>query len=152
MHAWDRLMWICDIAQLVVSQPHLDWTKVVKIAESADSERLLLLGLRLADDVLGVPAPEPVMSRARADRQVTRLATTITEHLFESASTDLDADRAKGLLQLMSRERLWHKLWLVATPNESDWEVMSLPKSLSSLYYVIRPFRLLEKYSRRLRG
>jgi hypothetical protein len=151
MHAWDRLMWVCDIAQLVVSHPGLDWTTLVKVAESAGSERLLLLGLRLADDLLGVPAPEPIMSRARADRQVTRLSKMISEQLFESAPTDLEADRAKSLLQLLSRERLWHKLWLAATPNESDWEVMRLPKSLSSLYYVIRPFRLLGKYGRRLR-
>ena len=65
--------------------------------------------------------------------------------------SDVDADRQKSLLQLMSRDRLWHKLWLAATPNESDWELMRLPASLSALYYVLRPFRLLRKYGRQLR-
>jgi hypothetical protein len=152
MHAWDRVKWISDIAQLVASHPDLVWTRAVEIAESAASARLLLLGLRLADELLGAPAPEPLMSRARADRQVTRISTTISERLFESPPTGLEGDRAKGWLQLMSRERLWHKLWLAATPNESDWEVMRLPKSLSPLYYLIRPFRLLGKYGRRFRG
>ena len=147
-HAWERLMWISDIAQLLTSQPGLDWARVVETAAAAGSERLLLLGLRLADNLLGAPAPEPLRSRARADRQVTRLATKISERLFESALTELEADRAKSLLQLMSRQRLWHKLWLAATPNESDWQVMRLPKSLSFLYYVIRPFRLVGKYGR----
>ena len=150
-HAWDRLKWIVDIAQLVASHPGLDWTTAMEIAKSAGNERLLLLGLRLADDLLGALAPEPLVSRAGADRQVTQIATKISDQLFESALTDLEADRAKSLLQLMSRERLWHKLWLAATPNESDWGVMRLPRSLSRLYYVIRPFRLLGKYGQRFK-
>lgn len=149
-HAWERLMWISDIAQLVASCPDLDWAKALEIADSSGSERLLLLGLRLADDLLGAAAPDPVMTRARTNRHVTRLATTISERLFESAPNDVEADRQKSLLQLMSRNRLWHRLWLAATPNESDWEVMRLPNSLSPLYYVIRPFRLLGKYGRRV--
>jgi hypothetical protein len=149
-HAWDRLKWISDIAQLVTSHPDLDWGEAVEVADSAGSERLLLLGLRLADDLLGAVPPEPVMSRARTDRHVTRLASRVSERLFESAASDVEADREKSLLQLMSRERLWHKLWLAATPNESDWEMMRLPKLLSPLYYVIRPFRLLGKYGRQV--
>lgn len=151
-HAWERLKWISDIAQLVASQPRLDWARAVEIAASSGSERLLLLGLRLADDLLGAASPEPVMTRARTNRHVTRLATTVSERLFEPALSDVDADREKSLLQLRSRDRLWHKLWLAATPNESDWEVMRLPGSLSGLYYVIRPFRLLGKYGRQVRS
>jgi hypothetical protein len=151
-HAWERLKWVSDIAQLVTTQSDLDWEKAVEIAGSAGSERLLFLGLRLAEDLLGVAAPEWVMTRARADQHVTRLAAMVSERLFESAPSEVDADRNKSVLQLMSRDRLWHKLWLAATPNESDWAVMRLPRSLSPLYYVIRPFRLLGKYGRRVRS
>jgi hypothetical protein len=150
-HAWERLKWVSDIAQVVTSHSNLDWAKAVEIADSAGSERLLLLGLRLAEDLLGATAPEHVMARARADQHVTRLAVIVSDRLFESAPSEVEADRNKSVLQLMSRDRLWHKLWLAATPNESDWAVMRLPRSLSSLYYVIRPFRLLGKYGRRLR-
>ncbi|HYN80743.1 MAG TPA: nucleotidyltransferase family protein [Gemmatimonadaceae bacterium] len=149
-HAWERLKWISDIARLVTSHPGLDWAKSVEIADSTGSERILLLGLRLADDLLGAASPEQVITRARTSRHVTRLANTVSERLFEPAATDVEADRDKSLLQLRSRDRLWHKLWLAATPNESDWEVMRLPGSLSALYYVIRPFRLLRKYGRRV--
>ena len=151
-HGWGRLKWINDIAQLVASHPDLNWTSAVEIAHSAGSERLLLLGLRLAVDLLGAPVPDTVLSRARANRHVTRLAKTVSDRLFESATSETEADRDKSLLQLMSRDRLWHKLWLAATPNETDWEAIRLPKSLSSLYYVIRPFRLLGKYGRPHRG
>jgi len=92
------------------------------------------------------------MTRARTNRHVTRLATTVSDRLFEPALSDVDADREKSLLQLRSRDRLWHKLWLAATPNESDWEVIRLPASLSALYYVMRPFRLIGKYGRQVRS
>src|SRR5687767_2103864 len=151
-HAWERLMWISDIAQLVAFCPGLDWAKSLEIAESSGSERLLLLGVRLAADLFGAAAPESVMTRARTNRHVTRLATTVSDRLFEPALSDVDADREKSLLQLRSRDRLWHKLWLAATPNESDWEVIRLPASLSALYYVMRPFRLIGKYGRQAVG
>jgi hypothetical protein len=149
-HAWERLMWINDIAQLVASCPDLDWDQALEIADSSRSERLLLLGLRLADDLFGAAPPEHVMTRARTDPQVSRLAAIVSDRLFEPLLSDVDADREKSLLQLRSRDRLWHKLWLAATPNESDWGVMRLPASLSALYYVMRPFRLLGKYGRQL--
>lgn len=147
-HAWKRLMWISDIARLVASHPGLDWARALEIAAASGGERLLLLGLRLADDLLGIVPPEPVVTRARTDRHVTRLAKRVSESLFESAPSEVEADREKSLLQLMSRERLWHKLRLVVTPNTSDWEASRLPRFLSPLYYVIRPFRLLGKYGR----
>ena len=151
-HAWERLMWINDIAHLVASCPGLDWAQALEIADSSGSERLLLLGLRLADELFGAAPPEPVMTRARTNRHVTRLAAIVSDRLFEPALSDVDADREKSLLQLRSRNRLWHKLWLAATPNETDWELMRLPASLSALYYVMRPFRLLGKYGRQLRS
>ena len=143
-------MWIGDIVLLVACHPGLNWGKAVEIAASSGSERLLFLGLRLANDLLGAASPEPVMTRVRTDPHVTRLATTVVERLFESPPNGVEADRQKSLLQIMSRNRLWHKLWLAATPNESDWEVMRLPRSLWPLYYVIRPFRLIGKYGRRV--
>ncbi len=143
-------MWINDIAHLVASCPDLDWVQALEIADSSGSERLLLLGLRLADELFGAAPPEPVMTRARTNRHVTRLAATVSDRLFEPALSDVEADREKSLLQLRSRDRLWHKLWLAATPNESDWQVIRLPASLSALYYVMRPFRLFGKYGRQI--
>lgn len=54
------------------------------------------------------------------------------------------------------RERYRDKLWpfvaiplAIARPNELDQAVVSLPASLSSLYYVVRPIRLVGKYGLR---
>lgn len=149
-HAWERLKWIADIAQLVAGNGAIEWANAVEIASCSGSKRVLLLGLRLANDLLGAAPPEPVMTHARADRHVARLAATVSERLFEHVPSEVDADREKSLLQLRSRDRLWHKLWLAATPNESDWKVVRLPGWLSAFYYVIRPFRLVGKYGRQV--
>src|SRR5215211_4368567 len=47
-HLWERLGWICDIAELV-SRHDFDWNALLKRAASADSDRMFLLGLYLAE-------------------------------------------------------------------------------------------------------
>ena len=41
---------------------------------------------------------------------------------------------------------------LVLAPTLADWQLVSLPRPLFLLYYVVRPFRLAAKYAQRLLG
>jgi hypothetical protein len=60
------------------------------------------------------------------------------------------------LLYLKMRERFKDKaryvLYLTFTPNTRDWNLLRLPNFLFSLYYILRPIRLLAKYGVRLLG
>src|SRR5438128_6595765 len=58
---WRRLQWICDIAELIHTYPKLNWERVVAQAKALGSERMLLLGLSLASELLGTPLPEEVL-------------------------------------------------------------------------------------------
>jgi hypothetical protein len=145
-HLWERLAWICDIAELVQATPHLDWTRVVDEARRSASERMLALGLRLATDLLGAPMPEPVRSRAEADPVIGGLVSRVRASLFPADN------RPAGLLEqarfhLRVRERWGHRLrycWLALTTlTVADWEQRRLPPALAFLYYPIRFFRLL---------
>ena len=83
---------------------------------------------------------------SRAGRLAT-LAAEVTARLFRDAPPDPVAlDLEKSIFQLRSRPRLWDKVRLAATPNETDWALLPLPEPLYPLYYVLRPFRLLIKY------
>jgi hypothetical protein len=147
-HFWERLAWVVDIAQLV-SNRDVDWTKLSEIAESMASTRLLLLGLHLADGMLGAPVPQELLERARADVQVQRLASEV----FEQYSAPLDANAGvlpRALFRLRSSDGLWRGLRqllrLGLSPTESDREAVELPGFLSPLYTVVRPLRLLAEY------
>ena len=149
-HIWSRLIWICDIAQLLVSFPGLDWTAVVQEAEQSGLWRPLALGVLLARRVAGAPVPQPVMRRFELDRTACRLAEHVQKNLFfEPASTpvgrvpyhiQLLGFRDKTLL-LLSGDLL--------RPNERDRALLHLPKALHAGYYLVRPFRILRDKSAR---
>ncbi len=144
-HMWERLIWICDIAELTRARPGLDWARMVAEARQAASERMLALGLRVAADLLGAPMPGPVRRRAEVDAVVPTLAAAVRARLFR------DDGRPSGLLeqarfQLRVRERWRHRVrycWLAMTTlTVEDWAARRLPRALSFLHYPLRLFRL----------
>jgi Uncharacterised nucleotidyltransferase len=143
-HLWERLAWICDVAELSRATPDLDWTAMVAEARRQGSERMLTHGLYLATDLLGAPLPDAVRQRAERDAQIRALTASVRASLFR------DPSQPRGFLEharfhLRVRERWGHRLrycWRAATTlTVADWEV-PLPRALSFLYYPIRLLRL----------
>jgi len=54
-HHWDRLSFVCDIAELLRRYPTLDWDLVLRRATAARCRRVLSLAVALAADLYGVP-------------------------------------------------------------------------------------------------
>jgi hypothetical protein len=67
MHSWEQLLWIADIAELVRTQPALEWGQVLEQSHRAGRGRMLMLGLYLADTLLDAPLPHSVRAELRAD-------------------------------------------------------------------------------------
>lgn len=84
-HCWQRLGWICDVAELIRVHQGLDWGRVMAQAGRLGSERRLFLGLCLARDLLGTALPEEVRQRMQADPVVKSLAAQVCERLFREA-------------------------------------------------------------------
>ena len=142
-HMWERLAWICDVAEMLQNGPHLDWARIRAEARRSDSLRTVALGLRLAEDLLGVAVPEPMRAHA-ADPAVGALAAHVRATLFR------DRRHRPGFFEqarfhLRLRERWRHRLryaWMAATTlTVADWD-RRLPRGLWFLYYPIRLVRL----------
>jgi hypothetical protein len=148
-HGWGRLGWICDLAQLIRVRPDLDWQAVWEQADRLGVRRVVLVGLLLARDLLGAALPEPVLGKIRADRPAARLAREVCEQLFVLPHRR-PGKLAQRLLTLKLRERLRDRvgycLRLALTPTEGDRELLALPPALASLYYLVRPIRLIGRY------
>ena len=142
-HVWSRLIWICDVAQLLASSPDLDWKEVIYEAKKSGLCRTLALGVLLAHRVVGATVPQAVLRRFESDSPACNLAQHIQENLFDApGSTPMGrVPYSIRLLGFHDRVR-----WLLSLdflrPNERDREALSLPKSLHALYYLIRPFRV----------
>ena len=146
-HLWERLSWICDVAELV-SRRSVDWNALLKRATDADSERMFLLGLYLAERLLDAPLPSEVKQRCDADERLPSLAKNIIAHLF-SGTTHLPATSREifkynlGVRKTLSA-RARYVLHMLR-PTDSDLGARALPAKLSFAYYLVRPLRLLFK-------
>lgn len=147
-HLWERLAWICDVAELLRSHPHLDWPFVFAQARATRTERMLLLGLRLARQLLDAELPGEIDSRVDAEPYVARLAERVGARLFDGAEHKPAALLSNITFNLLARRGLRDRLRyfsFIFTPTDGDLAVLALPPKLSFGYYLLRPFRLLLK-------
>ncbi len=143
-HVWSRLVWICDVAKLLESEPELDWDFAQREAKRVGLMRCLVLGVLLARNLVGAQVPPKVLRRFEADRAMRKLADFLQAHVAEQPGR-VPEGRVPNNIQLLGfRDRA--AVVLSPTffrPNAQDRAVVKLPKALDPLYYLIRPFRLL---------
>ena len=146
-HLWERLGWICDVAELI-SRHDLNWTTLLGRAAKADSERMFLLGLHLAETLLDAPLPSYVKHRCNADKRLAPLAFNIVANLFNGPEHVPATPREIFKYNLGVRTSLSARaryLVHMLQPTDSDVGRRSLPAGLHFAYYVMRPFRLMFK-------
>ena len=146
-HLWERLGWICDVAELI-ARHELDWTALQRRAAAADNERMFLLGLHLARKLLGTTLPTEIQQRCDSDARLESLAANVSEHLFNgpthvpATSTEIFKYNIGVRKSLAARARYFVH---VLRPTDSDFGTRPLPQRLSFAYYLVRPIRLLFK-------
>src|SRR5687767_299417 len=143
-HLWERLGWICDVAELI-SRRDMNWTALLDRAAKAESERMFLLGLHLAEKLLETPLPLEVKLGCKADQRLEPLAANIVEHLFNGPehvpATSGEIFRYNlGVRKSFSARTRY--LAHILRPTDGDISTHSLP---AFAYYLTRPFRLLFK-------
>jgi hypothetical protein len=146
-HLWERLAWVCDVAALVNSHADLNWPLVVRLARDSRVERMLYLALRLAWGLLGAKLPEEVREAA-CDGALAGLASEVASGQFSGAVYEPAGLARNVMFNMRARARLGEKvgyLRFIFTPTEGDLTAVTLPDSISFLYYLLRPLRLVLK-------
>jgi hypothetical protein len=108
-HAWARLGWVCDVAQLVSHRDDLNWELVIERANKLGLLRMLWVGLQLASKLAGLELPHAVAEKMRPRRRLVVVAEQMRRRILVST------DKTSGTLrltwrQLKMRERLRDKL------------------------------------------
>jgi hypothetical protein len=162
-----RLVQICDTAELIRGSLHLEWDDVLRRARAIGGCRFLLLNVLLANDLLDAELPESVCGLARADPVVATLAVEVCQRLFPwPVGTGRPLPIGAGMppkldswFHLRGRERLRDRITyvyqllldrvsLLVTPTARDRAFVRLPGRLDAVYYVVRPFRVLWQATR----
>lgn len=142
-HVWSRLLWICDIAHLVLSATALDWESVAQEARALGLWRPLALGVLLANRMLGTPTDCPLLFSIQQDNTVLKLTKHFEENLLVAPGMGPAGRIPYNVLLLDSRERL--RLLFSSSllrPNELDRAAIPFAGP-QPLYYLVRPIRLL---------
>ena len=145
---------ICDLAMLVRANPDLDRAAVLLHARRLRSERIVLVSLRLANDLLGIPLSQEVTDRIRSHPPIDRLVEYARHQLLDDEGVAAAPPLTSDEFYWNVRERMLDKLYpyyhryVVQTvqPCDLDRGLMRLPAGLSFLYYFLRPVRLVGKY------
>ncbi len=155
-HHWSRLSWIADVAEMLRAPSRIDWKVLLTRARELGCERMVLLGLRLASDLLDAELPIEVRERIHMCPTLSRLAEQVIGWLFSEYHHAIGLSEEAAFF-VASRERwrdrlpyldLFARAWLKAAlkPTQKDRDWVSLPDSLAIGYFFIRPLRIAYGY------
>jgi Uncharacterised nucleotidyltransferase len=149
-HVWGRLIWLCDIAQ-ILKRENLDWDWVQSRARELGIERILRITLLLANRLLATAIPAAIEESILADRAARAFADEIAVNLARGVSYGIETvSYFRFMMRLRERrlDRLRFLVRLTFTPGPGEWEVVRLPKLLFPLYRVVRLARLASRFAR----
>src|SRR4030081_2809169 len=149
-HVWERLIWLCDIAQ-IVNLPNLNWGCIVDHAKELGIVRILSITLQLTSTLLGVPPPRAVESESIKDAVSVALADEIRTRIVSRNPRPIES-LAYFRLMMRLRERKADRLKflqrLALTPGPVEWKAVRLPAPLFPLYRLVRLSRLAARLVR----
>jgi putative nucleotidyltransferase-like protein len=158
-HAWERLRWLVDLAELLREPGAVD--AALEAADAAGLGPAMLHALALAHDWLGLGVAERHLVRARASARVRRLD-RILMHLY--AGEAWHEQPSHGTRQALARYSVWARLyrfslkpgwryWTTQAMREwftpADWSTLPLPDAMFRLYPLLRPAGWLVRRWRR---
>jgi len=140
-----------------VYKEQIDWEKIQLEACKRGIERMLGLGLFLAQEFLGTALPEEISKKVRENLGTKSLAQQISSRLF--AEVEPLGDVNKIIFYLKTKDHWQDRLqfcfryfyqWLhaVVTPTSKERSLLPLPTPFFFFYYFLRPLRLAAKYVR----
>jgi hypothetical protein len=108
-HEWSQLRWICDVAELTHRHPELDLLETLERARAQGAERIVLIGLALAQSLLELGLPLQVAARLAADGRALDLSGRIARRLargVHAVPSVSELSRFRYLMRERRRDRV----------------------------------------------
>jgi hypothetical protein len=123
----------------------MDWDEVRRLGQEMRCERIVALGLFLAEELLDAPVPDDVF---KDHSSIQSMASKVCDRLFrDSRGTGRKTIFSDfSFFHLKVRDSLADSIRygaaLIFKPSRQEWRIFPLPKSLCFLYFPIRVVRL----------
>jgi len=158
-HTWSPAKFLIDLAHFVDNQKDIDWDVLNLRAKKMGCHRIVTIGLHLAESVCGLQLSQT----AKMAFPLNKKSRKSLRH-YQTRSVAINPKITAlilffGVLNALDSfpVRLRYLSYFILTPSPQDFMLVTLPKSLHWLYYLIRPFRLAWRFAvkplqRRLMG
>jgi hypothetical protein len=150
---WERIEWIIDVDRLIRNLDSIDWELVWQYAKKMHSVNSLLLGLSLSQTLFHTKLPAIMQDKIAQHTKVYELETYTLQLLNQSVnnqstatSTMFQKFKYHASLYDSCSDKVKYYLSTIFKITPDDVLNINLPKHLSFLYFIIRPFRLAHKY------
>jgi Uncharacterised nucleotidyltransferase len=107
-HRWERLTWLCDIAEIMRLRPELNWDAMIARSQLLVCRRMLYLGVLLAHDLLDAPLPDAILKKMQSDREVMLLVNKTRQQLLYKMNSS-DQFLGKTIYQIRASDRIQEK-------------------------------------------
>jgi len=143
-HVWGRLVWLCDIAQLMSLQ-NLNWRQIASQAEILGVVRILRVTMLTAHRLLGAAIPAAAEENLPEDAAAVTIAEEIQPHIVSATAYNIESLAYFRLMMRLrenpaDRRRFLQRL--ILTPGPGEWNAVPLPESWFPLYRLVRLWRL----------
>ena len=136
-HSWGQLKHICDLGELIQSNPDLNWEQVLHESYLLDIRRILHLSLLLANELLEVNLPEKILEEAYKEQSVKDLAKHICSRITKG-TVSIPDEKEKMFFYLKIKE---DSSWEQITQSQNAWH--PIPNILSN--FVPTPKEIAEE-------
>jgi Uncharacterised nucleotidyltransferase len=146
-HVWGRLVWLCDIAQLM-NESDLNWNWIADQARNLGIVRILRVTILAAKGLLRATISAEAEEGLPADAEASALAEEVQRYIVSDSSYNTEST-AYFRLMMRLRERRADR-WrfaqrLVLTPGPGEWNAVRLPRQMFPLYRFVRLSRLASR-------
>lgn len=151
-HYWSRLEWFAAIAELLRDTNSFNCGTLLSRAREARAYTMLLLATAVVKELFEIQLPDELEQALNRKPSITSRADFIRRRLFHHAGALGPWQMFRMNLLAMDRrgDALVALFSSALTPTIPDWELISFPKPLYAIYYLLRPVRLASKYLTRV--
>ena len=144
-HAWGRIGWLVDIAEHLRQRPDFEWAKLLNRPEAKLAQQRLTITLGLLSELFDISIPEEISQRIEANKTAKRLIHQVVARWEHGATSPVvwPHQNPHYLSCETLKDRRTYLFHAFIQPTPLEWEMLPLPRFLYSLYYIIRPLRLI---------
>lgn len=153
VHGWSRLFWLTDVAKLVADDSDISWDTLMNHSNRMGVFRMVAEGLILAACLLDSPLPEAVAKYAQQSKSVSYLVRTAWDRIqsledYPNIPMSPNYIRKKRYDFSLRRDLNYKREFLLyqLCPSHDEWEVSILPNYMLSLYFIMKPFSLVNRW------